>query len=459
GGIGFLFWLDPIFASILLVSGLLFMVVFQVFSRLYKRLHRECQESEGRSRSYMQECIENLIVVKSFTNEAGVLAKLREYLIANYRKLIRRNVYAGIGNSGVHFGFMFAYYLAMAWGILQLAGVFNDGEPTMLVGTFVVVLQIMEQIRSPFRNASGLLPQYYSMLASAERLQEFSELPAEERSVLTTPLSKIYNDLCSIRLDRVTFSYGTTPVFKDYSLELEKGKLTAIIGASGSGKTTLIKLLLGLVYPQKGAVVLSTNEDEIDIDAATRGLFAYVPQGNMLLSGTIEENIRFGNHDVSNEDIHRAVSLSCLDELIASLEKGIKTRVGERGVGLSEGQIQRVAIARALLSKAPILLLDECTSALDVQTEERLIENLKTMTDRTVIFISHREAVLKRADEIVKIEKFQQSLKKKHGRHIIVFRVFLSLKSCRVFIVFAYIFGELFVVGDVIGRSVFYKTI
>ena len=214
----------------------------------------------------------------------------------------------------------------------------------------------------------------------------------------------MYDELKSISLHDVSYAYhDKKPVLKNFDLEVRKGELAAIMGASGSGKTTMIKLLLGLMSPQSGTVSLELQTESIEVDASTRGLFAYVPQGNMILSGTIAENICFGNLDVSQEEMARAVRLSCLDELIESLENGLNTRIGERGVGLSEGQIQRVAIARALLSNAPILLLDECTSALDLATEKQLIENLKSLDDRTIIFISHREAVSKRADKIVKM--------------------------------------------------------
>lgn len=403
GGVAFLFFVEPMFTSVMLVAAGIFAVALQIYSRIYKRLHKECQEAEGVTRSYLQECVENMTVIKSFQGEDYALQKLDGYQQINLQKQIKRSIYSGVGSSAVYTAFTFAYYAALAWGVLRIAGVFGGAE--MSVGTFAVMLQVMEQIRSPFRGATGLLPQTYSMFASAERLLELTRLPNEEQVPLKRSIHEVYEDMHTIVFDNVTFAYeDRKTVFDAMSVRFEKGKLTVVMGASGGGKSTLVKLLLGLIRPQSGLVAVEMNGERLALDAATRGLFAFVPQGNMLLSGTLLENITFGNTDVSDEEIVRAVKLACLDETVAALPQGLQTPIGERGVGLSEGQIQRVAVARALLCDAPILLLDECTSALDASTEQQLLANLHTLKDRTVIFISHRAAVLETADAVVRVE-------------------------------------------------------
>ncbi len=403
GGIGFMLFVDPIFTAIVLVGGSLMALLVQLVSHRYKRLHKECQEIEGETRSYLQECIENLVVVKSFSNEKGVLSKLHDYHDHGYRKQVQRGIYSSAGNTFIYSAFTFSYYAALAWGVLRIAGVIGAA---MQIGTFVTLLQIMEQIRSPFRAASGIMPQYYAMLASAERLQMFDQLPAESKISLPASIDRIYQKMDSISFNQISFSYSEKEtVFESFDLTVKKEALTVLVGASGSGKTTLIKLLLGLITPQKGSIVIKTSNGDIPVNASSRAMFAYVPQGNMVLSGTIAENISFGNKHVNRHKMMQALETACLLDTVVSLPNGLDTVIGERGVGLSEGQIQRVAVARALLSEAPILLMDECTSALDLETERQLIANLKALKDRTVIFISHREAVLESADEVFDLKQ------------------------------------------------------
>ena len=186
-------------------------------------------------------------------------------------------------------------------------------------------------------------------------------------------------------------------------MTLKKGTLTALVGGSGEGKSTIFRLLLGLYHPNEGTLFLKTDEKTIPIDATVRGLFAYVPQGNMILSGTIAENIRFCNLSADDEALLNAAKCADLYDFVQSLPNGFDTVIGERGLGLSEGQIQRISIARAVLSGAPILLLDECTSSLDEKTEKTVLQNIKAMTDRTVLIISHRPAALSVCDKIYRL--------------------------------------------------------
>ncbi len=397
-GLAVMLFIDPLFTGIVLVGGLLIAACVHFFSCFYKKLHKDCQQTEGRTRAYLQECVENLMVIKSFVNERGAGEKLDEYQKDNYRVQIRRNFFSNIGNTVIYVGFTMGYYGALAWGALRIAW------GGMSVGTFTAFLQIIEQIRSPFRNVSGLMPQYYSMLASAERLQELTMLPDEEKTEQKIPLDTLYKQADGILLENVTFRYAKETVLQNVNVCFEKGKTTVIVGQSGAGKSTIVKLLLGLTKPEEGLVSLKMSSEKLPLDASTRGLFAFVPQGNMILSGTIAENIAFFRDGALREDIEHAARQACLWDAIEEMPHGLDTMIGERGVGLSEGQIQRVAIARALLSSAPVLLLDECTSALDGRTEKALLDNLRMMTDRTVILISHKPAALETADCIVSVE-------------------------------------------------------
>jgi len=204
-----------------------------------------------------------------------------------------------------------------------------------------------------------------------------------------------------VSVKNVAFSYDEEIILRNCSFEFYRGRITALTGESGSGKSTLFKLLLGLYEPIGGT--LNFNED-IPIDASTRGMFAYVPQGNMILSGTIRENLTLCNPDVSDEEIVKATKAAAIYDYISTLPDAFDTVLSERGAGLSEGQIQRLSIARALLFDAPILLLDEATSALDEATETEVLSNIKQLEDKTVLFITHRNTSISVCDDIINVK-------------------------------------------------------
>lgn len=222
---------------------------------------------------------------------------------------------------------------------------------------------------------------------------------------------KFYKEFHAIVAEKVTFSYaGGEPVLENTFLRVQKGDLIAIVGESGIGKSTLMKLLLHLMPCDSGKLYFETECGKVEIDAGTRTVFSYVPQGNMIMSGTIRENITFCNPKVTDEEIQRAARAACIWDYIETLPNGLDTVLSERGEGLSMGQIQRIAIARAILDDAPILLLDECTASLDKETEWNVLQNLKKMNTKTIICISHTAAGVQCCDRAVRIEnrKFKE---------------------------------------------------
>jgi ATP-binding cassette subfamily B protein len=188
------------------------------------------------------------------------------------------------------------------------------------------------------------------------------------------------------------------------SVYFNKGEITTLKGSSGIGKSTLIKLMLGVYNIDGGEMVFDTEDGNINIDSTTRKMFSYVPQGNMIFSGTLKENVKFINENATEQQIERALKISCAYDFIKTLPNGLETIVGENGVGLSEGQIQRVAIARAVLCNAPVILLDEATSALDEQTESTLLKNLKELEGVTLIIISHKKAAADICNKRIRVE-------------------------------------------------------
>ena len=394
-GIGTMLFMNPYIAAAVLLCGVTFPAIGRAINKRYKYMHKECQRTEGRTRAFLQECFENIVVIKTFISEAPFIKKLDSYMDDNFRLKIKRTSISVIANISLYALFTAGYYAVLLWGAGGLSG------GTLTYGTLMAFLQLISQLRAPLQNVSGILPQYYSALASAERLMELEGAADEPFPAAAERLEKIKEDFRTLEIKNLFFGYAGESVLRDFSLCAKRGNITAITGESGSGKSTLFKLILGLYEPQSGSIAIN---GEIPLDASMRGLFAYVPQGNMVLSGTVRENITMNNRTVTDEQIERAARAAEIYDYIISLPDGFETRLAERGAGLSEGQIQRISIARALLTNAPILLLDEATSALDEETETRVLANIKSMTDKTVLFITHRNTSLRVCDRIVHVE-------------------------------------------------------
>ena len=302
----------------------------------------------------------------------------------HYKAQMKRRTLSIFANAGFSFVFQAGYLFAMVWGA---RGIYLG---IMTYGTLTAILQLVNQIQQPFANLSGLLPMFYGVLASAERIIELENLPEEKPSERKLN----YNDFKEISVKNMSFSYGENHVLNDVNIEIEKGDFVSLTGLSGGGKSTLFLLLLGAYQPTEGTITFDTADDKYHCGQETRRLFAYVPQGNFLFSGTVEENIRMLNENASTEDVIAAAKVACAYDFIQDFPDKFETKIGEKGFGISEGQAQRIAIARAILSNAPILLLDEATSALDEETEARLLANIADLKNRTCLIVTHRPAAL-----------------------------------------------------------------
>ncbi len=395
GGMSVLLVLDWRVAVIVFVLGVFVPAIGRILNKKYKVLHKKAQQTEGKSRAFMQECFENIVVVKTFASEAPFSKKLEQFMQENFVIKIKRAILSVVTHMSLYSFFTVGYYAIMVWG----AG--NIASGTMTYGTLMAFLQLVSQLRAPLQNVSGILPQYYSALASAERLMELEEIEDDLPSVEDEKLCEIKNNFSGMDVKDISFAYKDELILKNCSFTAEKGKITAITGESGSGKSTIFRVILGLYNPQEGEILIN---GDIKLDTSLRGLFAYVPQGNLVLSGTIRENLTLCNDDVSDDELIKATKAADIYDLIVSLPDGFDTVVTERGGGLSEGQIQRISIARALLTDAPILLLDEATSALDESTETTVLSNIKAMKEKTVLFVTHRNTSLRVCDKIIRVE-------------------------------------------------------
>lgn len=383
--------LEPRFSLVIIASGIFVVLATSMMRKRLKGLHKQVSESDGKVSGFLQETLEKLLMVQAMDvsaemeRRAGVLLD-RRYEFQRKRKNV--SLFANTSVSILSYGAGFA---ALGWCSF---GLLNG---TMTFGSLTAVTQLVGQLQGPFVNLSGVIPQYIGMVAAAERLMELESLSGCEESAQTSA-SDLYQEMTSLCAEELSFSYGRDKILTCASFSLPKGAFAVITGPSGVGKSTLLKLMLGIFHPTGGELYLEHKCGKIILDRKTRRLFAYVPQGNLLLSGTLRENLMITRPDATEEEIRQAVYVSGMDEYLPQLPHGLDTVIGEGGAGLSEGQAQRLAIARAVLSGAPILLLDEITSALDSETEQLVLRRIRELPDRTCIAVTHRPAILELAD-------------------------------------------------------------
>lgn len=381
--------LAPGFTLLFLVIGVLLCLVMTLLRSRLKFLHKRMQEAEGQVRSFMQEALSSILIIKVFGAKKQIEHRADSFQHDYFAARMKRRFVSMISGAGLSFVFEIGYFSAMLWGCI---GIFHG---TMTYGTLTAMLQLVSQIQSPFAGFSSLISQFYAVLASSERIMELEALPDEE-PVVAQDRDTQYEDFEGIRLSHVDFTYGRTPVLQDVDMYIHKGDFVSLTGISGGGKSTLFLLMLGAYHPSEGELIFCYRVDPLQRKPGldTRSLFAYVPQGNYLFSGTLRENISFFQENICDDDIWSALKIACAETFVQELPLKLDTPLGEKGHGLSEGQMQRIAIARAILSGAPILLLDEATSALDEETEAQLLQNIASLKNRTCLIVTHRPAAL-----------------------------------------------------------------
>ena len=381
--------MDWRFILLMLAGGLLGLILIAAFHKPMTSRHKAAQESEGRLHAALQELLENLRLVKASGTEKRMEGRTEDRQQAFLAAQLRKGRFSVSMNNSISLVFQLSWLFCMLWGCY---GIYCG---RLTYGMLAAILQLLGQIQGPFSKAAGVADQLYGTISSAERLKELLDLPEEEPVPADDSVPD--REFREIRLCGVDFSYRrrAEPVLKQVNLTIRAGEFAAVTGASGSGKSTLFQLLLGIYQPVGGGLKFCfADGKEMAVSRSTRGLFAYVPQGHTLFSGTLRENLTMFTDSASDEEILQAARLACLDRFLAELSDGLDTVIGERGIGLSEGQAQRVAVARALLSRAPILLLDECTSALDEKTETELLRNIASLRGKTCLIVTHRRAAL-----------------------------------------------------------------
>lgn len=422
GAFFYLFSMDHTLAFI--IVGII--PVFVAFSKIYvgqmRHLTRSVREADSKVQSVLQETIQHRMLIKTLESDDEMVNRLESTQGMLRRRVVKRTLFSVFSNLVLNFGFALGYLVAFLWAAVRMAA------GTLSFGGMTAFLQLVNKIQTPARNLTRLAPAFVSVFTAAERLMELEEDPMEEQG---DPI--FMQAPCGIRLDNVSYHYDYNKesnkegennkeeknksnknkngdsksdnkenakrnVIKQLSFDFRPGTCTAILGETGAGKTTLVRLLLALLHPQEGKVSLYNEHESQTLSPLMRCNFVYVPQGNTLMSGTIRDNLRLGRLNATDDEMYAALDKSCA-QFVRELPQGLDTLCSEQGGGLSEGQAQRIAIARALLRDRQIMLFDEATSALDPDTERQLLQNILSTHEKTVIFITHRPAVVDYCDQ------------------------------------------------------------
>lgn len=389
-------------------------VVFPVFvviaigtlfiQRHMKQYQKDVSVSSGKLSSFFQEILEKLMIIQALDIGREVENRAEDMMELRWQTIRRRKNVSITMNLGANILGFAGSMITLIWCATQLL------HGKMDYGTLTAMTSLVSQLQGPLLSLPRMIPQLVTITACSERLMEVEELEDQEE-IIEIDRYQLYEDMDEFQIDNLKFSYigksdEVKTVIRGVSSTIKKGGLTVITGPSGVGKSTLLKLLLGLYRADEGSIqLLKKNGESMTVGRSMRRLFSYAPQGNLILSGTIRDNILMSNPHATEEELQQAIYVSNMEDYLAELPMGIDTVLGENGSGLSEGQVQRVSLARAVISGAPILLLDEVTSSLDAVTERIVLERICSLPDRTCIAVTHRPAALELADWELKVSE------------------------------------------------------
>ena len=379
GAFAFLALLDWRLAIVILVVTPAIIVAAQVYIRRMRRHRHQVRADQASVQAFVQESLQHSLLLKALNRTTYAGALLDERHECYRQSFMRMTRYSAMATVLVRTAFVAGYLIAFFWGTYSLS------VHAITFGAMVAFIQLVGQIQQPMRTLIGYIGTFVNVSTAAERISALAQ------PITPLTISEGYGD-GQISVHDLSFTYPDSdePVLSHLDATIPAGSLTAVVGKTGIGKTTFVQLLLGLLPVEQGSIV------------SPRG-FAYVPQGNTLLSGTIRYNLLFGNPSATDEAMREALRLADAD-FVLNDERGLDYPCGERGMGLSEGQAQRVAIARALLIDAPVLLLDEAFSALDTHTAEHVLANIRNARpELTIICVTHRDALLPLADQVISL--------------------------------------------------------
>ena len=395
GAFWYLFSMDAMLAIVTIAIIPVFILLSKLYVRQMRNLTRTVRNSDSKVQSVLQETIQNRMLIKTLESGDAMVGKLAGTQQELRQNVVRKTTFSVFSNLILNVGFAAGYLVAFLWAAIRLS------QHTLTFGGMTAFLQLVNKIQGPARNLTKLVPAFVSVLTAAERLMELEEDPMEEQGDSISMEAP-----CGIRFDNVSYAYDNEEqlTINSLSFDFKPGSCTALLGETGAGKTTIVRMILALLRPKSGAITIYNKKVEEQLSPLLRCNLVYVPQGNTLMSGTIRDNLLLGKPDATEEEMKEALKKSCA-KFVMQLPDGIDTICTEKGGGLSEGQAQRIAIARALLRNRPIMIFDESTSALDPETERQLLANILSKKDKTIIFVTHRPAVVEYCDQTLKINK------------------------------------------------------
>ena len=390
-----LFSIDKVLGILAFMLGPLTLLFYWFFSKKLRSMHLKIQELEGIYRAVTHESILNMIIIKAFTMEKKSRERIKNIQKEQLDVLIRRNYISVLAGSSFSIGYWAGYFLAFGWGTMRLS------QGTATFGSLTAFLQLVGQIQSPFIQLARSIPQLIATEASAGRIIELEQIQPEIHDE-----DKLKWTRAGIRFENISFSYADSeiPVMENADLEIVPGEIVGIVGPSGEGKTTVIRLLLALIKPTGGKLYLVNGNEKNEVTAACRGIISYVPQGNTLFSGTIEENLGIANPDATSEEIEEALKQADAWQFIQEMPDGLQTRIGENALRLSEGQAQRISIARAFIKNQQYCSWTKHFRP-GFKTERNILESIQKMQPaRTCIIITHRPSALSICNRIFRIK-------------------------------------------------------
>lgn len=372
----------PRLSGVLLVAAAVVVAGVTALRPALKRRQLAVREAEEKVMSTMQEDLQRLELIQSLNAREQILKRFDKWLGISLRKKDKRRLLHVGSTSILGAGSLLGTGALLLWGAFQVA------SGVLSYGSLTAMLQLLGQFRGPVLSLSGLWTRFAAIEVAGERLAVLLEVPQEE----TAPETAM--QVTAVVFENVTFCYPgeETAVVENFSKRFPLEGWTCLTGISGRGKTTLFKLILGLYKPQNGRVYLETDRGEIPCSEATRRVFAYVPQDYALFSGTVRDNLLLAAPE-ADEDRRRFALNTAQARFLWDMPAGEETPVGENNTGLSKGQLQRIAIARAVLMERPVFLLDECTSALDADTEKAVLRGLQTLGKKALVVTHHPDAL------------------------------------------------------------------
>ena len=397
---GVIWHYNKVMSLIAFASAPIMLLMSKMLIRKQREYSKKVKETGSKMMGFEVETFYHFDTIKSFGVMKSYGQKLRDWQQKLRKISLEYNLFTIQTNILLSLLGMVVQYAAFGYSLFLL------WSHQITYGTMTLFLQQRSRLSTAFNNVIGIIPSFLSSSVSAHRIRELIELPREQHLPESEDLLPLAAHGLEVRMDGVNFSYEEEQrVITSSFFRAAPGEIVALVGPSGEGKTTMIRLILGLIHPDEGTAFLrAADGTEVAMNADSRALFSYVPQGNAVLSGTIAENLRLVKEDATDEELIDALKTACAWDFVSKMPDGVNSSVGERGRGLSEGQAQRVAIARAILRDAPVLLLDEATSALDVATERQVLRNIiRQHPNKTCIVTTHRPTVLNMCQRVYRV--------------------------------------------------------